>query len=76
MWSHKTGNEEVKDNVYFNKLCDQNIEQFALDVDRKSLVFANENDIRYYKITKDTDFYNSYYYNGHNSNSTGTPYYS
>ena len=31
--------------------------------------------IRYYKITKDTNIYNSYFSDGHFNSSTGTPYY-
>lgn len=70
MWSHKPGTKGVtNDSNRVNvKLCDENINEYT------SKNFCNKDDVRYYRITKDTNIYNSWIGNGHNTESTGTPY--
>lgn len=75
-WSHKMGAKEVKDScsdIYGNviTLCDANIGDYACSI--PSTDYTN-NEVRYYRITKNTNIYNSWHGYGHNSNSTGTPY--
>ena len=68
MWSHKRGNEAVRNISISNSneiLCDQNIGEYINDAGYYS-------DARYYIITKDTNVYNSW----HSSNpSTGPTLY-
>ena len=54
-WSHKLGTGKVLDGINNLKFCDANINNNA------SKDFSNESDVRYYKITKDTNIYNSWY---------------
>lgn len=68
MWSHKLGTGNVTNYISNSKLCDMNINNKA----KKN--FSNKNDVRYYRITKDTNVYNSWHGNKLDTNGTGTPY--
>lgn len=79
MWTHKQGGNEVKNwpgNATSIKICDQNFEEYAYTLDFASYytTFSIDNNIRYYSITKDNNVYSSWHGNGHNDDSTGTPY--
>ena len=73
-WTHKPGTEEVIDTCANNSsvyLCDDNIGEYANSVEN---YFYSNNEVRYYRITKNTNIYNSWHGNGHSPTSTGTPY--
>ena len=73
IWTHKKGINEVKNTCDANEsiiLCDQNIFEYSKLIQNKSYT----TDPMFYRITKDTNIYNSWHGYGHNSDSTGTPY--
>lgn len=76
-WSHKMSLGNINDvyvDIYNNSiinLCDANIGDYACIIPYSN--YTN-NEVRYYRITNDTNIYNSWHGYGHNSNSTGTPY--
>ena len=73
MWTHKKGLDEVKNTCDTDEsiiLCDQNIFEYSKLIKNKTY----STDPMFYRITKDTNIYNSWHGYGHNSNSTSTPY--
>lgn len=76
-WTHQNGNKGKIMNTRLpydstdttvEYLCDKNIEAYA-----DSGIYSKSPEVRYYRITKDTDIYNSYYY-GHGTDSSGTKF--
>lgn len=74
IWTHKRGNQPISNKSVCcnNILCDQNITALADDFTSREYSMGEK--IRYYKITKNTNIYNSSHEYGQNDNSTGTPY--
>lgn len=70
IWSHKPGNSTVKSESIdsMTTLCDENIYVKS----QEGIYYTNP---RFYTITLDASLYNLCYMNGHDDNSTGTPYY-
>ena len=68
MWSHKPGTDEIANNSYSIYFCDSNIHTNA------PKNFTNVNDVRYYRITKDTSIYSSWHGDSTATDGTGTPY--
>lgn len=73
-WTHKPGTSYVIDRCATDSsvyLCDDNIGNYACSV---SNLYYTNNEVRYYRITKNTNIYNSWHGYGHDTTSTGTPY--
>ena len=73
-WTNKPGLKEVIDTCETNDnimLCDENIGDYANEITH--CTYTN-GEVRYYRITKDLNIYNSWHGNGQYDNSTGTPY--
>jgi len=76
IWTQKNGNQTVKSATYGEFICDQTIKDLAFDLPivAAQTYLYDKNDIRYYRINKDTDLYNSYCLDGHYDDCTGTQY--
>ncbi len=77
IWSQKSGLTEVRNTDGYNTICDQNIDEcaYVFPTVQANIYLYNSNDLRYYRITKDTDVYSSYHDDGHYDSCVGTPYY-
>lgn len=79
MWSHKVAGGVVQNTCCGNDkiiLCDNNIGGWSRYM--SSLInspYSMHDETRYYKITKNTSLYDSWFTNGHYADSTGTFYY-
>lgn len=74
IWTHKPGMENVKNTCASDNsivLCDENIGDYACSI--PGITYTN-NEVRYYRITKRNNLYNSWHGNGHFDDSTGTSY--
>lgn len=76
IWTQKNGNQTVKSAIYGGYICDRTIKDLAYTLPTVSaqVYLYDKNDIRYYRINKNTDLYSSYCLNGHYDDSTGTHY--
>ena len=78
LWSHKAGNTPVTSKSMKDEnidLCDDNIVEYTkvqYPYIMKKVSYAD--DPTFFRTTKNTDIYNSWYENGHFSESTGTTY--
>lgn len=69
-WSHKLAMGKVSfESIDGYTLCDANINNYS-----RQGSYEVSPPTRYYKITKDTNLYNSYHRYGHSEESTGTQY--
>lgn len=77
IWSHKMSNGLVSNTTFQpqgDALCDYNINYKAKPYTAPANQYKVSN-VNYYRISKETDLYNSYHLNGQYDSSTGTPYY-
>ena len=76
MWTHKIGNQVINtQSIYESKfLCDDTIFNYSVNYDS---LYGTKYDAGpyFYNIDQNVSPYDSWYYYGHNSNSTGTEFY-